>query len=516
MIFVMKKMNIKVLLFVMVLSIITSVVPINVFAYQSYTTNTGDTWYGEIDGNTQHQATTAQTTAITNMKNRALYSWALDANYPSHTSYWYYAKPNDTSEENRIYLYNTETYRGVLYEMRGYSTSDPSYMGSRENWLKKNSNVNEVQNVVDTMINNNCRYVKGLDCSSASCYAWRSTISNISNTNGTLMRPNSYSNGVFHRSYTSQSIIHDGNCNTSSNGGDYGAYVNRVGQYGQYADSLSEYTDDTCDIIGNLMVPGNYQGTGTIYSRVYDKINAGDFLVYRVPSDENSNTYVAHTMLVKKVVIVYNNDNSINEYQSYVLANEQTSKKKTCTNLVYPSGNQTYITTWRLGYDGNNGVKYTFYEMANRFFYLPYRFHGQAATMVTGFVPEQQSKTSINVKWYPQGAKNIDGYELYYADNEDFINEQKVVFENPNSSSVILDNLNKDTKYFIRMRAYRFDEKGNKKYSCYNHWVSIDLKTGAVYREGAPSTKDVSEKEYNEYIYDDICIDHTIPDDDIE
>ena len=514
-----KKSKIKALLFAMIISIIIISVPISVFAY---TTNTGDTWYGEIDGNTQHQATTAQTTAITNMKNRALYSWALDVNYPSHTSYWYYTKPNNT--DDKIYLYNTETYRGVLYEMKGYLSSDPSYMGNRENWLKKNSNVNEVQNAVDSMINNNCRYVKGLDCSSASCYAWRSTISNISNTNGTLMRPNSYSNGIFHRSYTSQSIIHDGNCNTSSNGGDYGAYVNRVGQYGQYAGSLSEYTDDTRDIIDNLKVPGNYQGTGTIYSRVYDKINAGDFLVYRVPSDENSNTYVAHTMLVKKVVIVYGQDSDdepddgdgIDRNASYILANEQTSTKKTCTNLVYPSGNQTYKTTWRLGYDGNNGVKYTFKEMANDLYYLPYRFHGQAATMVTGFIPEQQSETSINLKWYPQGEENANGYELYYADNKDFKNEKKLVFDNPDKSSVTLENLDKNTKYFIRMRAYRFDEKGNKKYSCYNHWVSIDLKTGAVYREGAPSTKDVSEKEYNEYIYDDICIDHTIPDDDIE
>ena len=60
------------------------------------------------------------------------------------------------------------------------------------------------------------------------------------------------------------------------------------------------------------------------------------------------------------------------------------------------------------------------------------------------------------------------------------------------------------------MRAYNFHKNGEKEYSGYNNWLRINTETKEIYRQNAPDPKEVSPKEYKEYIYDDISYDYEL------
>ena len=505
-----KKSNIKVLLFAMIISIIITSFPMSVLAYDytTYTTDSSISDYGVYDNSSTPYITAIQTDAINAMKNRALYFWRIETSDYGNGIYKYYQKET-TPQKDRLEIIYGERYRGILYEMKNYETG-LGYEGCREHWW---ASASAVQDAVETMIDNNCDYAKGTDCSSSACYAWRSAINGNDRTNGILMSTNNCINGTYHTAYTSKKIIWDGvdpetSTQTPIPGRTaYGNYVDRVGQYGQYA-SISPLSDMTDVTIGKLTKSDNYQSGGNIYNRVYKKMQAGDFLVYRKVNG-NGET-VAHTMLVKKVVIAYNGS-SIDVNNSYVLTNEQTSTMRNCNNAAY---NYSYKTTWRLGYDGTGGKKYTFSKL-QELCYLPYRYNGQSATMVSGFIPEQLSDTSINIKWYPQDKSFCSGYILKYSTDPSFNNCETIIFNNPIKSGYTLKGLEKGKKYYIKMCAFYNSEKDTE-YSGYNNWVSVDLNDSSLYRQNAPDPTKVPQHEYKQYVYDDISIEHDIPDDDIE
>ena len=504
------------LLFVMVFSIIITSVPMTALAYdyENYSTDSSDTWYGVIDGNSQQQATSKQDEAITAMEHRALYFWRLETSLYGTGSYTNYKPKENASEIPIIY---GQRYRGILYDIRNYE-QNLGYEGCREHWWASSS---AVQEAVETMVDHNCNYAKGTDCSSSACYAWRSAINHNNRESGILMSTNNHINNVYHTAYTCKKIIWDGvDTQTSTqsnipNRTHYGNYVTRVGQYGQYASTypLSDRTDTT---IGKLNESGNYLIGGTIYNRVYKNMQAGDFLVYRKSKD---GAIIAHTMLIKKVVIVYGEDSGeepddgdgIDNYKSYVLTDEQTSKMRNCNNAAY---NYSYKTTWRLGYNGTGGKKYRFSKLCE-YCYLPYRYNGNGATMVSGLIPEQLSETSINVKWHAQDRSFCSGYILKYSTDPSFKACNTVTFNNPTKSEYTIEGLNRNEKYYIKMSAFNTKD-GKTSYSGYNNWVSVDLSDGSLYRQNAPDPTKVSQQEYKQYVYDDICIEHEIPDDDIE
>ena len=510
-----KKSIIKALFFVMViLSIIMSAQPVSVFADQfgvPYVTKSSSLSYGVKDGDAALVPATAnQTAAITTMRNRARYSWV----YGNSGSIDYFIKDNA-----KLTINFGMPYRGVLYEQKGYSSSN---IHNREHWLGSGpAIISAINDYVHCPTNN---YIDGTDCSSSVCYAWRSVLVHPDQgmMNGLLMSTKNHTSGTpYHSTYDTKKIVLDGNNGDSDSSIGYGDFITRVGQYGQVASNLSDYGNNTKDIVTDLVAPGNYQGNGTIHKRVYKNIQPGDFLVFRRKYN-NSNDMYGHAMLVKKVVIIYGEDSNlsgdevddgdgIDRNASYVLTNEQTSKWHDCTNILSDGSTEEYRTSWILGYAGTGGIKYTFDQLQSNF-YLPYRLKDVYATMVSGLIPEQLSETSINVKWCAQDKSFCSGYVMEYSTDSAFNNCKKITFNNPSQSEHVLKGLKKGEKYYIRMNAC-YNNGKKTAYSGYNNWVSVDLKDGSLYRANAPDPTKVTQQVYKQYVYDDISYDNETSDD---
>lgn len=465
-----------------------------------YTTDTSDTNYCVDNNGTITPATQNQRDAIRYFEKRALYPWTNTLR-----DYTYRTKP-----EPNITVLNIDTgvqYRGIPYELKGYRSSDSTHEGSREHWW---TNATDVSNAVAEMIQYHCNYVKGSDCSSSACYAWRvAVLPGHANdrTDGTLMSTGNVVNGKHKTAYTSEKIIKDGNDNHSNNAEYYGAYITKVGTYGNT--TLGTYTDV---MVNSLQQETNYS-SGNIFSNIYAKIKPGDFLVYR--KTNNNGATIAHTMLVKKVKIARDENGDIEKNTSYVVTDEQTSSWKECTNLGLGEGEQQYFTSWKLGYEEDENVRYSF-EQLRKAAYLPYRFHGQTVTMVSSFIPSADANDSITVSWFAQGGNVADGYELDYGTDETFKDSKTVVIDDPDMGNYKLEKLKDNQTYYLRMRAYRIQNTGEKVYSGYNNYVRVNLETGELYRENAPDPQVVGEKEYRQFIYEDICYEHEEPDEDIE
>lgn len=452
----------------------------------SYTTDTSMTSYGVVTNGSLQSATTTQRNAISAMREKALFSWSgPESNYEYHPKYSNGSPVGDTI------LLSSGSYRGILYQQKAYSASAPTHSGTREKW---HSSAESVQNAVNEMIQYNQDSVKGTDCSSSASYAWRQALGATSQTNGILMVPSSRdSSGKYRSAYTSQRLVQDGNHTSSGSG--YGNYVTRVGQYGQYASEV-ENKKNTYNIINGLMSPGNYSGGADIYLRVYDKMQAGDFLVtYR-----NSNK---HVRLIEKVFIS-KSDGVVDPDASYVIVTEQGSSLWTCTNAEF---NSTYQTTWRTCYgegDGTGEVKYTFRNLATTGYYLPYRYNGSVTTNVSGFVVTNITDSSIAFRWNTI-EENCHGYELQYSTSPDFKDSKTIVYDNNSICEDEINGLEEKDVYYARMRSYCIRDDGTTEYSGFNDWLKIDIKTGDLYRENSPELDgtEESQKVYDAYVYND-------------
>jgi len=496
----------KKFIFILIIVFIAFIaIPIISFAYITDTSQ--QNYYTDYNG-TITNATTQQTSAINAMRYRALYSWTYNGENIGPNGYYVY---NTKADGSTINIYPNQQYRGILYEMKGYDSSNTSN-GSREYWHSSSS---QVQTAVDYMVSNNNSYVngtnnyvfaRGTDCSSSVSYAWRRAILGSNDrTSSIFMITNSQVNGLYQSAYTCKKIIQDGNDTSANTSEAYGDYVTRVGQYGNAVNYLG---NNTYLMLQKMKEEGNYQYGADVYLRVYAKIKPGDILVTRTGPENNISS---HARLVEKVVVVKNSDGSVNPDLSYVVTNEQTSKMKICTNNGL---GQTYKTTWLIGYDDaeNNGIKYSFKKLATRpagaeysSYYLPYRYNGNMANNVAGFIVEQLDTSSISIKWHAQGDKLSNGYELIYATDPSFKDAKEINFDDPNKESTILEDLNEIETYYIKMRSYINHSNGEKEYSGYNNWVSINLSTGDIYRDNAPNPDEVSEEAYREYIYNDIA-----------
>ena len=462
--------------------------PTNIYGSAgNYTTDTSMTTYGVVINGTLQSATTTQTNAITAMRTKALYSW----NGPS-APYWYYPKYSSGSPVTTSTItLSSGQYRGIPYQQKAYNANASAHEGTREKW---HTSATSVQNAVNEMINNGMRSVKGTDCSSSASYAWRQALGATSQTNGILMIPSSRdSSGKYRSSYTSQRYVQDGN--KTSSGSSYGNYVTRVGQYGQYASQV-ENKKNTYTIINGLMSPGNYSGGADIYLRVYDKMQAGDFLVTYRDS-------MKHVRLIEKVFISKSNG-IVDPDASYVVVTEQCSSLWTCTNAQF---NSTYETTWRTCYgegDSPGEAKYTFRNLATSGYYLPYRYNGSAATNVSGFIVTESTVDRIAFKWNAI-EENCDGYELQYSTHPDFKDAQTVLYDKNSNCEDEIYNLEEDGIYYIRMRSFYIRSDGTTEYSGFNDWLRIDLKSGELYRDNAPELDGTEETQeiYDAYVYND-------------
>lgn len=470
--------------------------PITGFAIDDYQTDTSKHEYWVKDNNQVTQtADTDQTAAINAMRARALYSWEITDNY------WYYKKYLVNNTEGNELSLPQGKYRGILYEQKAFN-SDNTSAPSREWWL---SSSGQVQAAVNDMINNGDRYVKGTDCSSSVCYAWRSAINGNDRTNGVLMSTSSRYANKYRTAYTCLKIVKDGNDTQPNTAEGYGNYVTRVGQYGQAANNLS---NNTYTMLSRLKENGNFTNNATVYQRVYAKMLPGDFIVRSTASG-------AHAKLVEKVVIVRDSNGSIDPDESFVVTTEQNSKVYTChNNGIADEQYREYKTTWLVSFNGlfdgdTNKNKFTFKKLATgrNQYYLPYRYNGNVASAVLGFVVPSVTNDSIEVNWSANDESFCSGYELLLADNLQFDEAKVINIDNPEESSLLLDELDETKTYYIKMRSFYVDEEDNIEYSGYNNWLRINMETKQLYRENAPVSSRVPISVYNNYVYNDIASD---------
>lgn len=464
----------------------------------NYNTDTSVTNYGVVDNGVMDNSNMqTEFSVLNNMRQHALYPWS----YSSPSSYWYYYKYNgDTpaTDSNGSELKMTLTqgaYKGILYQLRRYQSA--ANEGDRENWL---SSASAVQSKVNNMISAGKRSVKGTDCSSSVSYAWRSVVANNNSpSSGILMSYTGRSESTYHSAYTCEKFVKDGNDDSANASEGYGNYVKRVGQYGQAAGNLSS---NTYTMLQRLKESGNFTNNADVYDRVYSKMKPGDFLIRKTASG-------AHARLVERVIIVRNSDGTVNPDESKVAVTEQTGKLYNCTDA---GTNETYKTTWLVGYGETNSKKYTFSYLATgtNQYYLPYRYTGSRASYVIGFVASPASDTSINVNWHSFDRELCDGYELQYADNSSFENPVSIVYSNDARAYKKLEGLEKGKKYYIRMRSFIADEGHRTDYSGWNCWLSVDLATGEIYRDNAPVPDGTrkSKELYDKYVYEDISYEY--------
>lgn len=311
-------------------------------------------------------------------------------------------------------------------------------------------------------------------------------------------------NGKYRSAYTCEKIVLDGNDTKSNNTEGYGNYVDRVGQYGKAATSL---VGDTQKMLAALNKPGNFTNDADVYTRVYSKMHPGDFLVKHTASNGS------HARLIERVVIKKKNG-KIDPDESYVVVTEQTSKMRRCNNLALGenSKEKIYHTTWLLAYgkeseDSGFSDLYSFKALATKNYYLPYRYNGIRVGVVAGVVANSVSSESLSLNWGEINEETCDGYELEYAEDSTFANAETLVFDDSSLNSVTLDELQRDKTYYIRLRSYINNEDGSKEYSGYNNWLKVNLATGGIYRENASVRTEVSEKEYYDYVVNDISYD---------
>ena len=159
-----------------------------------------------------------------------------------------------------------------------------------------------------TVINEKTYYsVKGVDCSSAVSFAWRTAAKNdlpsYTDDFMKMTRKKKGSNSSSKNIYTTRALLRDATKQVESSFtvGDVeyktGCFVSLVGSYGDYAayNSDADYTTTIVDGIKNY---ANYPTGENVYNQVYAKILPGDALIAR-------NANYGHVRLVTNVEIFY-------------------------------------------------------------------------------------------------------------------------------------------------------------------------------------------------------------------
>lgn len=200
--------------------------------------------------------------------------------------------------------------------------------------------------------------VKGVDCSSAVSYAWRSGArnGNMPSYSDNLMKRTNISNST-KSIYDTSAMFYDAMNNTAVNfvksGVTYqtGTFLTKVGNYGAYEPSASS-AEKTTDVIEALTSGSNYNSGKDIYTEVYAPIKPGDAIMRKTAS-------VNHVRLVTGVTIVTRENGSIDE---------NLSKIQFIGQLGFKEGDYNALTSWE-------NTSETFAELV-RTNYIPIRLNG--------------------------------------------------------------------------------------------------------------------------------------------
>ena len=164
--------------------------------------------------------------------------------------------------------------------------------------------------------------IRGLDCSSATCYAIRKA------TDSDVLRLNGADTVYRTRNFVGDALnTGDGYIEAVSHNGQvpYKDFVTIVGDYGSYA-----YGDEinTKLIIENIREFADY-AEGNIYDHVYAKMKPGDILVRHYYKGEGTSNLSSHTQLVTGVELVYNEDGILDPDKSLVYFTDTSSPNRT-------------------------------------------------------------------------------------------------------------------------------------------------------------------------------------------
>ena len=189
-----------------------------------------------------------------------------------------------------------------------------------------------VDNLTDEFAQNG---IRGLDCSSATCYAIRKA------TDSDILRLEDSDTVYRTRNLVGDALnVGEGTIRAVSKNGwiPFLDYLTIVGDYGSY-----RYGDEinTKLIIENILEQANYT-EGTIYDHVYAKMKPGDILVRHYYKGEGFSDLSSHTQLVTGVELVYT-DGKLDPDQSRVYFTDTSSPNRT----TFRSGGEK--TAWANG-----------------------------------------------------------------------------------------------------------------------------------------------------------------------
>lgn len=266
------------------------------------------------DGTTTYVASGMRALACTKMQDLSEVEWTLNSKD------FYYAK-----------TISNGVLTGLVHLKRDDANGNPikRYGVPYSQVYREFSNIDAKPYVVrlgdtsQTLNGRTYRTVKGVDCSSATCYSWRYAARNGNLTSYT----DDFMKGTKKpdESATSTKYIYDGTSilldalNNSAvsyhrNNSTYttGINVTKVGNYGSYKtyywkDGEIQTINDISKIITHLKSEGNYPDGKDVWSEVYAQIKPGDALV--CPT---------HVRLVTGVTIKTNADGSINPNESEI------------------------------------------------------------------------------------------------------------------------------------------------------------------------------------------------------
>lgn len=190
-----------------------------------------------------------------------------------------------------------------------------SYTGLPYSQLDREfTDLSAVQNMIDS------GDIKGTDCSSSVCHAWRAAVGHTNPDDKFLRR--TYISDRKTPLYVVRAMLADalntGSTSTgSTNTGTYyvGDYMNKVGDYGVYTDYCSD-AKTTSEIIRWLTSKGNYPSGQDLYGCIFAQIKPGDAIV----TVTDSNT---HTRMVLSVHIYTAPDEAVLPDKSFITTIEQ-------------------------------------------------------------------------------------------------------------------------------------------------------------------------------------------------